>query len=107
MSIKKEVICRSEIYQIYSSEYQERMKVYFKLTEQYQKCLQTTENTDELQSDFSQNLCEHIYDDYSKSLAVKYVNNSEKLDEKVTNSPIFTVEKTPESQTLWYRIFHN
>ena len=31
MSIKKEVITNSEVYTIYSSERQERMKVYFKL----------------------------------------------------------------------------
>ena len=38
--IKREVLHRAEIKTVYSSERQERMKVYFELSDQYNECLE-------------------------------------------------------------------
>lgn len=38
--IKKQVIHRAEVKTVYSSERQERMKVYFQLTQEYNDCLE-------------------------------------------------------------------
>lgn len=38
--IKRDVLHRADIKTVYSSERQERMKVYFELSEQYQQCIE-------------------------------------------------------------------
>ena len=95
MSIKKEVVLRSEIYTIYSSEMQERMKVYFQLQEQYKTCKDNCvgSSTDDT---FCENLCSKIFDDYAKKLENRYKDDPEKLNEVVQNSPIFEARKTEE-----------
>lgn len=105
MSIKKEVIGRSEVYTIYSSEMKERMKIYFQLTEKYNNCKKSCPIFDMDSEKECEELCNKVYDDYSQILADRYKEEPEKIDEVVERAPSFTKQKKPETNTLWYRIF--
>ena len=105
MSIKKQVITNSEIYTIYSSERQERMKVYFKLQKEFDECMVECPKFDlESQRECEEN-CGKIYDKYALMLADKYTESPERLEMEVEGSEIFTKRKRPEKHTFYQRLF--
>lgn len=62
--IKREVVHNKDVKTVYSSEKQERMKVYFDLTNQYNECMEPCKmNPPELR-DGCQAECEKIYEKY-------------------------------------------
>ncbi|KAM3141246.1 hypothetical protein pb186bvf_006631 [Paramecium bursaria] len=64
--IKEKVILRHEVYNVYSSEMQERMKVYFDLTKKYQECNNVCQNVPNNQNCNLE--CEKIYNEYAQIL---------------------------------------
>jgi len=107
MSIKKEVILRSEVMTVYSSEMQERMKVYFQLQEKFEECKSKCINSQASEDGHCEKLCGSIFDDYAKQLYDRYKDSPEKLDEQVSNSPIFETRKREHTKSIWYNIFGN
>ena len=105
MSIKKEVITNSEVYTIYSSERQERMKVYFKLSQEFDSCMVECPKFDLESQKACENTCSKIYDKYALSLVDKYKERPERLDMEVKDSEIFTSRKRPEKYTFYQRLF--
>ena len=83
MSIKKEVITNSEVYTIYSSERQERMKVYFQLHKEFENCMVECPRFDLDSQKDCENTCAKIYDKYALSLVDKYKDKPERLDMEV------------------------
>lgn len=99
--IKREVIHRADVKTVYSSEKQERMKVYFELQQKYEECLepcklQPAEYQQECKKD-----CEKIFDQYVEILKPKYEDNKERLDMEVTGSRIFTTRKRKD-RSGWF-----
>jgi len=107
MSIKRELILRSEVMTIYASEMQQRMKFYFQLQEKFEDCQNKCMNSQTSEDGYCEKLCGSIFDDYAKQLYDRYKDNPEKLNEKVTDSPIFETRKREHTKTLWYNIFGN
>jgi hypothetical protein len=105
MSIKKEVVTRTEVYTIYSSEMQERMKVYFDLTEEYNKCMHQCPKIDEASENQCEQACSTIYDKYALLLQQRYQANPEKLNEVVQNARPFDTKKRDHVDGLFYRLF--
>lgn len=62
--IKREVLHRAEVKTVYSSEKQERMKVYFELTEKFKECMEPCKLNPVEAQDECKAECEKIYDQY-------------------------------------------
>lgn len=105
MSIKKEVVTRTETYTIYSSEMQERMKVYFDLSEEYNKCMHQCPKIDESSEKACEQACSVVYDKYALLLQDRYKKNPEKLNEVVQGAKSFETKKRPHVDGFFYRLF--
>lgn len=105
MSIKKEVVTRREIYTINSSEMQERMKVYFDLTEQYKTCLSHCPKVDKSSEEECEKACGTVYDKYALMLKDRYKEDPEKLKEVVQGVKPFETKRRPHIDGWFYRIF--
>jgi ribosomal protein S17E len=105
MSIKKEVVTRTEVYTVYSSEMQERMKVYFDLTQEYNTCLTECPAIDEESKTRCEAICGKVYDKYPLLLQERYQQNPEKLSEVVTNQKSFETKRRPHIDGWFYRHF--
>ena len=99
------MITNSEVYTIYSSERQERMKVYFQLQKEYEACITECPRFDLESQTSCENTCSKIYDKYALSLVEKYQDNPERLEMEVQGSEIFTKRKRPEKYTFYERLF--
>ena len=106
MSIKKEVQLATNIYTIYSSEKQERMKVYFQLNQEYNQCMSMCPRTDVGSEKECDKQCSLVYDKYALLLADRYKDQPEKLKEVVKDSQIFTTERRSDRQGLYYNLNH-
>jgi hypothetical protein len=60
--IKKDVLHRTDIKTVYSSERQERMKVYFELSEQYNQCIEPCKLQPNEERERCMGECEKIFD---------------------------------------------
>ena len=110
MSIEREVILKNEIYTVNSSEMQERMKLYFSLTEEFNKCFKACEksffdlNKEEIKKECD-NKCDKVYDLYSKMLYNQYKDHPERLDETCEGVAPF-YKRDREDKPHWFkRIF--
>ncbi len=52
-------------------------------------------------------MCDQVMDSYKDILYDRYKDKPEKLDETVSNSPIFTKTKKEFTKTWWYKLFNN
>ncbi|CAK60168.1 unnamed protein product (macronuclear) [Paramecium tetraurelia] len=101
--IKEKVILRSEVYHVYSSEQQERMKVYFDLSEKYQKCLEPCQKL--VEGEICKKNCENIFNDYTKLLQHRYEGDKKQLiDAKVSGLPSFDSFKRKD-RGFFYKVF--
>lgn len=105
MSLKKEVHTRTETYTIYSSEMQERMRVYFDLTQEYNQCIEKCPTFDKESEAQCEKVCSAVYDKYALLLKERYEKNPEKLKEVVTNAKGFETKKREHTSGLFYRVF--
>ncbi len=105
MSLKKEVHTRTDTYTIYSSEMQERMKVYFTLTQEYNECIEKCPTFDKESEARCEQVCSSVYDKYALMLKERYEKNPEKLKEVVTGARGFESKKRDHTSGLFYRVF--
>jgi hypothetical protein len=103
---KKEVILRHDIYQIYTSEKQERMKIYFELNDEFNQCLRDCPKYDEHQEAQCETQCEVVYEKYPYLLQDRYKDQPEKLDEECVDAPGFTKKQREHTKTWAYSILH-
>lgn len=105
MSIKKEVVTRTEVYTVYSSEMQERMKVYFDLTQEYNTCLGECPAIDDESKLRCETICSKVYDKYALMLHDRYKESPEKLKEVVANQKHFETKRRKHIDGWFYRVF--
>ena len=105
MSIKKEVVTRTETYTIYSSEMQERMRVYFDLTEEYNTCMYQCPKFDADSENVCEQACSTIYDKYALLLKERYKETPEKLNEVVKGAKNYETKKRSHVYGMFYRLF--
>ena len=105
MSLKKVVQTRTETYTIYSSEMQERMKVYFDLTEEYSSCMSKCPKIDEQSDQQCEKVCGSIYDKYALLLKSRYEENPEKLKEVVSGARSFDKVRRTHTNSWFYKVF--
>lgn len=105
MSVKREVITRTETYTIYTSEMQERMRVYMDLSEQYKTCMSKCPTYDKESEVECEKACSTVYDKYALLLKDRYKENPEKLNEVVTGAKHFETKKRPHVDGWFYRLF--
>ena len=102
--ITKEVLHRTQVKTVYSSERQERMKVYFQLTEEVKACLEPCKLQPSPIQDQCKQECEKIYDKYVDILKPRYEENKERIDMEVQNSPIFKVRRRKDREGFFFDI---
>jgi hypothetical protein len=103
--IKRDVLHRADIKTVYSSERQERMKVYFELSEQYNQCIEPCKLQPNEAKEDCLNECEKIYDQYAQILKDRYENNKERLDMEVNGLPSYRKRPRPDRQGWFYDLF--
>lgn len=105
MSVKREVTTRTETYTIYTSEMQERMRVYFDLSEEFNKCMTRCPQFDKDSEAECEKACSTVFDKYALLLKDRYKDQPEKLNEVVTNARHFEAKRRPHVDGMFYRIF--
>ncbi|EAS04257.1 hypothetical protein TTHERM_00299750 (macronuclear) [Tetrahymena thermophila SB210] len=104
--LKKDVFLRKDVYTVYSSEKQERMKVYFQLTEEYNECMEKCTNLTDESKQECVNECEKIYDQYVDKLETRYQGeNAQRLNMEVKNLPTFDKKIREERTGFFYQLF--
>ncbi|KRW99837.1 hypothetical protein PPERSA_10956 [Pseudocohnilembus persalinus] len=94
-----------EYVRVYSSERQERMKVYFELSEEYEQCKEKCINLPEIPQQNCLKNCEQVFDKYADILQQNYKEgNEERLQMEVQDSPIYDTKVRRDRNSLFYSI---
>ena len=95
----REVETNTRVYTLYSSEFQQRMRVYFALRAQLDECLALCPVGADSRRRCEED-CERVLDGYAERLAPEYAGRTAALDEVVRDSPTFDVRAKPQPG-LW------
>lgn len=97
--LAREVETNTRVYTLYSSEFQQRMRVYFALREGLDRCVELCPAAGEGRRRCEQD-CERVLDDYARQLAPGYAGRPEALAEVVSGAPSFDAREKPSAWSL-------